>query len=164
MGMQLIHTAKHMALTAVTIAILIKAKNFQLMSCLMDCLRALGFRMLTPLQILHVSIAKLSLILMIFNYFGFKVAKRFIIENLFVIYVNLNLSQAINFPLRELSNHFIIALYLLLFATLAERAREIKLNLFAALCLTNLFIFLSMTSSRFNIYLEVIREKIKFLE
>ena len=75
------------------------------------------------------------------NYFAFKVAKRFLIENLYVLLTNYLLVKTLRFSFEKIGDIFLSGIIILFIATISEKVREVKLILFTAFCIMNIFIF-----------------------
>ncbi|ORD94315.1 hypothetical protein ECANGB1_905 [Enterospora canceri] len=159
--MSFVSFVKNIPLIVVTTALLI---NFYGHEC--DCslttkvAEYLGFPHLNKEQLFALLFAKAALLLMFCNYFAFKIAKRFLIENLFVIGTLYWLSKILEFRFGSLSTLFCLGLFSLITATFMEKCKMIKSGLFTVFVITNTFIFLVLSVPNFEMLLTFTKHQI----
>lgn len=116
-----------------------------------------GHHSLSQESVFLIGFTKLSLLLMICNYFAYKVAKRFLIENLFVILSNYLLLKALEYNFDKIACAFMFCVVLLTGATLV---RPVKMHLFTALCAVNFFIFAILTMPKLEMMVIFVQHKL----
>ncbi|KAL6121912.1 hypothetical protein NUSPORA_01097 [Nucleospora cyclopteri] len=142
--------AENLGLLMLALSISIKAPHFQVYNYIAEYCKIYKCNFISHTQILYIALTKMALLLMIFNLFNYKIAKRFLIENLFVISANLKLAEILHANIEEYFAIFLITIFLLFFATLAEKFRNLKHNLFVIFCYINIYVFLLLVLPDFR--------------
>lgn len=140
--MSFVSLIKNTSIGMLTIGLLIKIYGNQYKYRVLDVMcEFLGYSLSTKEQVFIVFMSIMSLFLMFCNYFAFKVAKRFLIENLYVLLTNYLLVKTLRFSFEKIGDIFLSGIIILFIATISEKVREVKLILFTAFCIMNIFIF-----------------------